>query len=69
MRSVRHAPRPLCECGGRMRWRRRWFRGFRTECACGRCGPWRLETPLTFDPGGWARPAPRPPPKEGRTDA
>jgi hypothetical protein len=33
-----------CECGGTLRWTRRGLfrRLWRTECLCGRCGPWRL---------------------------
>lgn len=31
-----------CECGDQMRWKKRVFRGWRLECICGRCGPWRL---------------------------
>lgn len=30
-----------CECGDWMLYRKRWFRGWRLECVCGRCGPWR----------------------------
>ena len=40
-----------CECGSPMTWVPRWSWGrgfgfvrlFRQECACGRCGPWRLK--------------------------
>lgn len=30
-----------CECGDMMRYRKSWLRGWRLECICGRCGPWR----------------------------
>lgn len=30
-----------CECGDNMQYRKRMFRGWRLECICGRCGPWR----------------------------